>query len=447
MKHLRFRSIIIASLISVLSIIATTLGFVRTTEDLAKTYYRPLQVAHYQLLLQNYYRDGGQDAQLESIFGSYLLPTLSNSTPFSITDVRGTVLYGTMPVVSPLALSQYRDKFPVVLSLDKQLWIVFPNSSTYQLLLLFENGKFNWVLVLISLVLLVCSYFGVRVAFQFENLMQRARDRDSVPGSPDEDAFSREVIGFIETIKKDTLSTSEQIEKLKQFNATIAHELRNQLNTISVAVDFISYSPDTTSSKTVVILQTEVKQITRLINDLHLLSLIEVGRLTVTPHAMPMHAVVEYIVSAARSRSVPVELRYSVTADAHALSAYIDEERFRQVLDNIIDNAVRHSDATGFVDICLAREQDDCLITVRDTGSGIPAEDVDYLFHRFYRASNARGKGSGLGLAIAHEIIQAHSGTIRINSTLGVGTSIEIRVPLSTLSLPTPTEQLITRRD
>ncbi|MFM2308545.1 MAG: hypothetical protein RLY87_665 [Chloroflexota bacterium] len=437
MKHLRFRTIVFASLISVLSIVATTLGFIRTTEDLTQTYYRPMQVAHYRLLLQNYYRDGGLDGQLKTVFESYVLSAPNGSTPVLITNHEGLVLYGTLPAASTIALDAYPNKFPVVLSLRKQLWIVYPNSSTYQLLQLLEKGKFTWVLVLILSVLLVCAYFGINVAFRFEKVIARARDRDV---HRIDDAFSREVIGFIDTIKKDTLSTSEQIEKLKQFNATIAHELRNQLNTISVAVDVLSYSPDAASAKTVTILQNEIKHITRLVNDLHLLSLIEVGRLGVTPQAMPMHAVVEYIVSAARSRSVPVELRYSVSADAHLLTAYIDEERFRQVIDNLIDNAVRHSDSNGIVDIRLSRAESDCLISVCDTGSGIPAEDVDFLFHRFYRASNARGKGSGLGLAIAHEIIQAHSGTIGIQSTLGVGTCIEIRVPLSTLSLPMTVE-------
>ena len=85
--------------------------------------------------------------------------------------------------------------------------------------------------------------------------------------------------------------------------------------------------------------------------------------------------------------------------------------------------------------VTVGRSADECVITVQDHGSGIPAGEIDYLFHRFYRASNARGKGSGLGLAIAQEIVQGHCGSIRIRSTLDVGTAIEIRLPLA----PTPT--------
>ena len=439
MKQLRYRSIIIASLISVLSILATTIGFIHTTEDLTKTFYRPIQVAHYRLLLENYYRDGGLDENLASVFDAYVRSTVSESTPVLITNQQGIVLYSTQKIASPVTLAEYPNKFPVVLSLRKQLWIVFPNSIAFYLLQLLEMGRFTWVLVLILLVLLVCVYFGITAASQFEKLMERARDRDDDRA---EDAFSREVITFIGNIKKDSLTTHQKIEKLKQFNATIAHELRNQLNTISVAVELLQYAPDASSAKTVAILQGEIKQINRLVNDLQLLSLIEVQRLAITPHPMPMHAVVEYIVSAARSRSAPIEVRYAVAHGADSLTAYIDEERFRQALDNLIDNAVRHSEADGTVTVTLNRHSDDCLITVQDTGSGIPAEEIDYLFHRFYRASNARGKGSGLGLAIAHEIIQAHGGSIQIQSTLGEGTAIEIRLPLSTLTLkPVPSER------
>jgi signal transduction histidine kinase len=237
------------------------------------------------------------------------------------------------------------------------------------------------------------------------------------------------------SIRQEPLTTTEHIEKLKQFNATIAHELRNQLNTISVAVELLQYSREGASDKTIAILMNEIKHINRLVNDLHLLSLVEVQKLAITPHPMQMHAVMEDIVDAARARSVPTVLHYDCADDARSLSAYIDEERFRQAVDNLIDNAVRHSNTDDVVFVRVGRSADECVITVQDHGSGIPAGEIDYLFHRFYRASNARGKGSGLGLAIAQEIVQGHCGSIRIRSTLDVGTAIEIRLPLA----PTPT--------
>jgi signal transduction histidine kinase len=138
------------------------------------------------------------------------------------------------------------------------------------------------------------------------------------------------------------------------------------------------------------------------------------------------------IVDAARARSEPTVLHYDVTDDAQSISAYIDEERFRQAVDNLIDNAVRHSNTDDVVLVTLRCSDDECVISVQDHGTGIPAGEIEYLFHRFYRASNARGKGSGLGLAIAQEIIHGHCGSIHIRSTLDVGTAIEIRLPLAT---------------
>ena len=422
-------------MISLGSILATTLGFMYSTEELAHGYFRPLQVAHYSMLLQNYYRDGGTDGQLESVIGSSFTSPAVIPRAMIITDDQGFVLYGRRSEGDRITLAEYTEKYSIVLSLKKQLWIVYPRTAFHQFGELLLEGRYTWVLVLILIVLLISAYFGIRVAFQFESLMRRARDREDRSDGRRDDNFSREVIAYIGSIRQEPLTTTEHIEKLKQFNATIAHELRNQLNTISVAVELLQYRRDGTSDKTFTILMNEIKHISRLVNDLHLLSLVEVQKLAITPHPMPMHAVMEDIVDAARVRAEPTVLHCDITDDARLITAYIDEQRFRQAVDNIIDNAVRHSNTEDVVYVTLGRSGDECVITVQDHGSGIPAGEIDYLFHRFYRASNARGKGSGLGLAIAQEIVQGHCGSIRIRSTLDVGTAIEIRLPLA----PTPT--------
>ena len=419
-------------MISLVSILATTLGFVYSTEELANGLFRPLQVAHYTVLLKNYYRDGGTDDRLESVFGSYVNPPAVVNRAMIITDDNGVVLFGTRSEGDTIDVRAYAEKYAIVLSLKKQLWIVFPHTAFHHFGEMLLEGKYTWILVMILIVLLISAYFGIRVAFQFESLMRRARDRDDRSDGRRDDNFSREVIAYISSIRQEPLTTTEHIEKLKQFNATIAHELRNQLNTISVAVELLEYRRDGTSDKTFTILMNEIKHISRLVNDLHLLSLVEVQKLAITPIPMPMHVVLEDIVEAARVRAEPTVLHYDITDDARLISAYIDEERFRQAVDNLIDNAVRHSNTDDVVYVNLGRSADECVITVQDHGSGIPAGEIDYLFHRFYRASNARGKGTGLGLAIAQEIVHGHCGSIRIRSTIDVGTAIEIRLPLAT---------------
>jgi signal transduction histidine kinase len=419
-------------MISLVSILATTLGFVYSTEELARGYFRPLQVAHYSLLLQNYYREGGTDNRLETVFRSTDIAPPVVTKAMIITDDAGRVLYGTRSDGEKIDLQAYAEKYPIVITLTKQLWMVYPQTAVHQFGQLLLQGRYTWILVLILIVLLISAYFGIRVAFQFESLMRRARDRGDRIDERRDDNFSREVIAYISSIRQEPMSTTEHIEKLKQFNATIAHELRNQLNTISVAVELLQYRRDGTSDKTFTILMNEIKHINRLVNDLHLLSLVEIQKLAITPHPMPMHAVLGDIVDAARARSEPTVLHYDVTDDAQSISAYIDEERFRQAVDNLIDNAVRHSNTDDVVLVTLRCSDDECVISVQDHGTGIPAGEIEYLFHRFYRASNARGKGSGLGLAIAQEIIHGHCGSIHIRSTLDVGTAIEIRLPLAT---------------
>src|SRR5690606_29900603 len=111
----------------------------------------------------------------------------------------------------------------------------------------------------------------------------------------------------------------------------------------------------------------------------------------------------------------------------------MDEDRIEQVMTNLIDNALRHTPEGGKVFVKAEQQNDFAKISVNDTGSGIPAEDMAFVFERFYKADKARtrGKGgTGLGLAIASNIVKAHDGIIDVESEHGKGTSFFFLLPL-----------------
>jgi signal transduction histidine kinase len=111
-----------------------------------------------------------------------------------------------------------------------------------------------------------------------------------------------------------------------------------------------------------------------------------------------------------------------------------DADRLAQVLDNLLDNAIRHSPADSAVTVAVRQDGDEVLCTVSDQGEGIPAENLAYIFERFYRVDASRNRqtgGAGLGLAIARALVLAQGGRIRAQSELGKGTEIVFTLPLN----------------
>ncbi len=118
------------------------------------------------------------------------------------------------------------------------------------------------------------------------------------------------------------------------------------------------------------------------------------------------------------------------------LAIHGDEARLRQVFYNILDNAIKYTSAGGRIDIGLVHQHQEAVITIRDTGIGIPPEHLARVFDRFYRVDKARSReqgGTGLGLSIARSIVAAHRGQIEIVSTPGQGTSCIISLPAEKL--------------
>ena len=113
-----------------------------------------------------------------------------------------------------------------------------------------------------------------------------------------------------------------------------------------------------------------------------------------------------------------------------------DREKLQQVLINVVSNAMKYTPDGGSIDIVATPASKGIAICVTDTGMGIPKEDLPRLFERFYRVEKARSSdagGSGLGLAIAKEILDAHGGDIRVESTVGKGTCVFVTLPYETI--------------
>jgi len=223
-------------------------------------------------------------------------------------------------------------------------------------------------------------------------------------------------------------------QQRRNLTADVAHELRTPLHILQGNLEALQdgvYEP--TQEQFEAMLE-ETHLLTRLVDDLQTLSLAESGQLPL--HFGPVR-VDELLADVATSFSVQAEaagIRLTTAFDLPPdFTIKADVDRLDQVLSNLVGNALRYTPAEGTVELGASLIPGGVQLVVSDSGEGIPAEDLPFIFDRFWRADRSRtrtGKaGSGLGLAIARQLVRAHDGTIRVESQPGAGTTFTIDLP------------------
>ncbi len=224
----------------------------------------------------------------------------------------------------------------------------------------------------------------------------------------------------------------------REFVANVSHEMRTPLTSIKGACETILSDPEMEEDMEQFFLNMAVDEcdrMTRIVSDLLVLSRLDNKRTQwnieqFDPDAMLVH-ICEVMQVDADAHSH--KLFYTAQRDLPRITA--DKERVEQVVINILSNAIKYTPDGGKIDLYSRIVSDELEIKVKDTGIGIPPEDLPHLFERFYRVEKSRTSetgGTGLGLAIAKEIIEAHGGSISVASEPNVGTTVTIRLPLET---------------
>ncbi|MFJ7952412.1 ATP-binding protein [Lysinibacillus sp. NPDC096418] len=247
--------------------------------------------------------------------------------------------------------------------------------------------------------------------------------------------YSGELIRGAVAVIRD-MTEQHRLEKLRSdFIANVSHELRTPISMLqgyseALMDDFIQDQEE--RNEITKIIYDESKRMGRLVTDLLDLARMESGHMTLYKDELPINSTFERITQkfAQVAKEKHVQLVFDSEFDADAVIS-IDEDRIEQVLTNLVDNALRHTD-TGSVTVKVEQEPTFAKISVQDTGHGIPQEDLPYVFERFYKADKARTRskgGTGLGLAIARNIVKAHSGNIMVDSVVGEGTTFTFYLP------------------
>jgi signal transduction histidine kinase len=223
----------------------------------------------------------------------------------------------------------------------------------------------------------------------------------------------------------------------RQLLADVSHELRTPLSVIQGNVEGILdglYPADRAHLEPIL---EETQLLERLVEDLRTLSLSETGVLRLHREPTDLGALLSESVAAFRAKADAASVTLALSLDDGLPNLEVDQSRLRQVIGNLLDNAVRLTPAGGSVRVRASASGPYAVeIDVQDTGPGIAPEVLPRIFDRFYR-SGERG-GSGLGLPIARSLVEAHGGTIAAASEAGQGTRISIRLPAEEGSAPAP---------
>lgn len=245
---------------------------------------------------------------------------------------------------------------------------------------------------------------------------------------------SNDEVGQLINAFNQTLSRLENLfNTQRRFLADVGHELRTPLTVIKGNVDLmrrIGGSDDESLSG----IESEVDRLTRMVGDLLLLAQAESGKIPLDWRVVELDTL---LLDAMQQMRVLASDRLNLhLGDIDQVLVCGDQDRLKQVLVNLISNAINYTPAGGEVVLGLGKEGNQAKLTVSDTGLGIPTEDLPHVFERFYRGEKSRtrskdGKGYGLGLSIAYWIIRNHGGRIEVNSMESQGTTFCVWLPLS----------------
>ncbi len=229
-----------------------------------------------------------------------------------------------------------------------------------------------------------------------------------------------------------------RLERMRQdFVANASHELKTPLAAIKAYTETLmdgALHDDEVNGRFLGQIDEQADRLNHLIMDLLSLARLESGQEVFHHAPLEIAPVVRKIVEAYRGRAEAKDLDFTARLDGLPRSARVlaDEEAVRQILDNLIDNAIKYTPDGGMVHVSCAARGGSIRLEVSDSGIGIPREDLPRVFERFYRVDKARSRelgGTGLGLSIVKHLVQSLSGQIGVESRLGEGTVFRVTLP------------------
>jgi signal transduction histidine kinase len=214
-------------------------------------------------------------------------------------------------------------------------------------------------------------------------------------------------------------------EQRRSFMADVTHELRTPLSVIRGQAEAIADGVYPADPAHLAPILDATQTLDRLVEDLRTLVLTDAGNLVLNKEPTDLGQLAEDTVGSFRSQTESAGVSLTTEVADNLPSVEVDPARIRQVVSNLLSNAIRHTPTGGSVKVAVNSAGDQVTLAVRDTGEGIPPDLLPHVFERFVKGPNS--KGSGLGLAIAHDIIVAHDGSIEVQNQPDGGTTVTVK--------------------
>jgi signal transduction histidine kinase len=236
----------------------------------------------------------------------------------------------------------------------------------------------------------------------------------------------------VRTLARAFNEMSARLEEVEQRRrsalADVSHELRTPLTVIQGNLEALLDGVYPADAEHLQPILEETRVLERLIDDLRTLTLAEAGSLVLHREPTDLGALLNEVAAAFRSQAEPAGIALTVDVADDVPTLEVDPARIREVVSNLLTNALRHTPRDGKVEVSAQRAGEEVEVAVRDTGSGIPPDQIERIFDRFYRSPDS--PGSGLGLPIAKSLVEAHGGVTTAASHPGDGTTLRFTLPL-----------------
>lgn len=227
---------------------------------------------------------------------------------------------------------------------------------------------------------------------------------------------------------------NEATQSKLAFFTNVSHDLRTPLTLIAEPVEQVAHASNLTAQQHTLmqIADKNVRILRRLINQILDFRKYENGKLTLNLEEADIKSLIEDWVEAFRPLARKRDIKLTVKAVGEVpASMAIDVEKMERVVFNLVSNAFKYTPDNGHVTVSYGAEGDALVINVADTGKGIPAEDVDKIFERFYQVDKVRPQGSGIGLSLAKAFVELHGGKISVDSEPGEGSEFRVEIPVT----------------
>jgi two-component system sensor histidine kinase BaeS len=221
------------------------------------------------------------------------------------------------------------------------------------------------------------------------------------------------------------LEASDQ--RRRSFLADVSHELRSPLTVIQGQLEAIADGVYPADEAHLLPVLEQTRLLERLVEDLRTVALAEAGSLPLQLEPADIGELVDEVVAGFHVAADGRGVQLGSEAESGLPAVTVDRARMRQVLSNLLDNALRHTPDRGRIAVTACRDGPQVVIEVCDTGAGIPADLLPHVFDRFAKGSGS--PGSGLGLAIARDLVEVHGGRLTVTSTEGRGTTFRLSLP------------------